>query len=393
LIVSTWLLIRAPLCGLVVLAALGLAAAAPMSAASSEPVPNSQDALTAEVLFPPSPFEATDKLRHVVYEIVVQNVTSLDLRLERFQAIDARRERVIASYGAAAITEIMISATAGPTNTLVPGEFGVLFVDITFPRHATIPARLVHRFVVSPSGDEARSKRLTVVGAETDVLRRPPLHVDPPLEGGNLLDLNGCCSKSGHARFINEVDGRLVVPQRYAIDFVRLEGESTFAGDPSKNESYFIFGDNVIAAAAGRVVAARDGMPENTPPNVPPEDVDTATGNYVLVEISSNRFALYAHLHTGSVRVGVGERVQRGQVLGLVGNTGNSTEAHLHFHVTDGPSPLGANGVPYDFRRFQLEGRVIGLETGTPTIVPADPPRTRNRELPLNGDILAFPPA
>ncbi len=388
---SMWLTsIRGGLCASALLATLALAAAVPTSAARSEPTASNPDPLTADVLFAPSPFSATDKRQHLVYEIAVQNVTSLELRLERLKVLDARRGKIVASYGGAEITEIMMGPTGEPTDTLEPGGFGFVFLDLRFSRDGRIPKQLVHRFVLSPTGAAVSSERLIMVGAETDVVRRRAVELGPPLRGGSLFAGNGCCSKSGHARALIPDDDRLVVPQRYAIDFLRLEGGSTFAGDPSKNESYFIFGDKVVAAASGRVVAARDGMAENTPPIEPPVDLDTAGGNYVLVDIGHNRFAFYAHLHTGSVRVSVGERVREGQVLGLVGNTGASSEPHLHFHVTDGPSPLLANGVPYVFRQFQLEGRVIGLETGNPAIVPADPPRTRRGQLPLDADIVGF---
>ena len=141
------------------------------------------------------------------------------------------------------------------------------------------------------------------------------------------------------------------------------------------------------------MIATRDGVPENTSPIEPPiTTAEALLGNYVVEALGGHRFALYAHLQTGSVRVRAGERVHRGQVLARVGNAGNSTEPHLHFHVTSGPSPIASDGVPYVFRSFRYDARLVGLDTGNPSIVPADPPRTRKRELPLDNDIIAFPP-
>jgi len=158
-----------------------------------------------------------------------------------------------------------------------------------------------------------------------------------------------------------------------------------------------VYGNQVIAAAPGRIVASRDGVPENTPPTPPPDiALNDLAGNFVTQDLGGGRFALYAHLQPGSVRVKPGQRVQRGQVLGLVGNSGNSTAPHLHFHVMDGPggpSNLAANGLPYVFDRFALDGRVTGLESNppAPTRIPADPPRQRTGQYPLTGDIITFP--
>ena len=68
-------------------------------------------------------------------------------------------------------------------------------------------------------------------------------------------------------------------------------------------------------------------------------------------------------LKTGSVRVKRGQKVKTGQVLGLLGNTGNSDAPHLHFHVMDGPSPLQSNGLPYTFKSFRGQGFVKDLDT------------------------------
>jgi hypothetical protein len=122
----------------------------------------------------------------------------------------------------------------------------------------------------------------------------------------------------------------------------------------------------------------------------PPPVLDTAAGNRVVEDLGGGRFALYAHKQPGSVTVAVGQRVERGQVLGKVGNSGNSTEPHLHFHVMDGAggaSALGANGLPYVFDRFTLVGNIPDITK--PVLVPAEHPRRRG-QLPLHGDLVAF---
>jgi hypothetical protein len=300
---------------------------------------------------------------------------------------------VLASYRGDQIVPLLLVVGAGqPTRTLQPGQTGVVFLDLTFPRTGSIPRRLEHRLVLTV-GDRSTAGQHTMSGIAVNLDSRAPIRIDRPLQGANLLAANGCCAKSTHARAVHLVGGRLVNAQRFAIDFVRFNGQSTFEGDPSRNDCYFIFGEPVLAVAPGRVIATRIDVPENTPPIEPPVTTSEALlGNYVVETLGEHRFAVYAHLHTGSVRVRVGEQLHRGQVLARVGNTGNSTEPHLHFHVTSGPSPVASDGVPYVFRSFQYQARLAGLDTGNPVVVPAGPPRTRERQLPLDNDIIAFPP-
>jgi hypothetical protein len=164
-----------------------------------------------------------------VYEIVVQNVTESEVELEHLKVIDAQHGEVVASFGDTELSGIMITS-AGPAPTLAPGAFGAFFLDLTFSRGQRIPARLVHRFVVEAGAGEDE-RRLS--GAPTAVLRREPVRAGLPLRGGNLVDFNGCCAKSSHARDIQEIGGRIFISQRFAIDFVRLVGGSTFAGGTS----------------------------------------------------------------------------------------------------------------------------------------------------------------
>ena len=377
--------------------ALGFALVMPAVSVSASRASASQaagtDPLTATLLTRPSPVLGTDKQRHVVYDFELGNVTGSRVRLERLQVTATSPPGVLATYrGNQIVPLLLVDGADRPTRTLKPGQTAIVFFDLTFARTGRIPPHLEHRLVLTV-GEGATARRQTMDGIAVQLASRAPVRIDRPLRGGHLIALNGCCAKSDHARAVLPIGGRLVIAQRFAIDFVRFHGLSTFAGDPSRNESYFIFGAPVLAVAPGRVIATRAGVPENTPPIEPPFTTFRALlGNYIVEAIGHHRFALYAHLQTSSLRVRTGDRVHRGQVLALVGNTGNSTEPHLHFHVTSGPSPLGSDGVPYVFRSFRYDARLVGLETGNPAIVPADPPRARERQLPLDNDIISFPP-
>jgi hypothetical protein len=225
---------------------------------------------------------------------------------------------------------------------------------------------------------------VSLTGAGTAVERREPITVSPPLRGSKLLGI------IAHAPVT--IDNRLRHAQRYAIDFARLNraADNLFDGDPQRNESYPIYGAEVLAAAPGTIVAIRDDMAENTPPIEPPFSTwDDVAGNRVVQHPGGDRDAVYAHLQPGSVRVRVGQRVEREQVLGRVGNTGISSGPHLHFQVTDGaggPSALDADGLPYVFDRFTLLVRIADL--AAPVLTPASPPPERADQYLLSGDVI-----
>jgi len=127
----------------------------------------------------------------------------------------------------------------------------------------------------------------------------------------------------------------------------------TFTGNAQDNRSYLAYGSDVLAVADATVAAVKDGIPENVPgptSRAVPITLDTIGGNHVVLDLGGGGFAFYAHLQPGNLRVKVGERVKAGHVLGLIGNSGNSTEPHLHFHVSNGVSPLGSEGLPYAIR-------------------------------------------
>ena len=88
---------------------------------------------------------------------------------------------------------------------------------------------------------------------------------------------------------------------------------------------------------------------------------------------------MYAHLRQGSVAVRTGQRVEAGDLLGEIGNSGSSTEPHLHFHVADGPSAVDADGLPWVLASYAVERGA--------------PPGQREGLLPGDGSVVAFPPS
>ncbi|HUT32570.1 MAG TPA: M23 family metallopeptidase [Planctomycetota bacterium] len=119
--------------------------------------------------------------------------------------------------------------------------------------------------------------------------------------------------------------------QRYALDFLGADADGkTRKGTGEANEDYCCFGREILAPADGIVTEAIDGVRDNTPGSMNPF---SALGNAVFVEHRPNEVSVLAHLKQGSVKVQAGERVRRGQVLGLCGNSGNSSEPHLHYHL------------------------------------------------------------
>ncbi len=124
-------------------------------------------------------------------------------------------------------------------------------------------------------------------------------------------------------------------PQRHAYDFVVWKDGSTFSGDGIALEDYYCYGQPVLAPAAGDVVTVVDDLPE-----VKPQvemDSEHPAGNHVVIQVAEGEYLFVAHMQPGSIQVRVGETVSAGQVIGLAGNSGNTSEPHIHVHLQDTP--------------------------------------------------------
>jgi hypothetical protein len=153
--------------------------------------------------------------------------------------------------------------------------------------------------------------------------------------------------------------------QRRATDLVMVDADGkTHRGDGKKNEDYLGYGQDVLAVADGTVVTVIDGVPDNVPGELNPSVLG---GNTVTVKHSDSLFSLYAHLQPGKMRVRVGAKVVKGTVLGACGNSGNSSEPHLHFQLQDALLFDRSWGVEPVFQgvRVVRDGKVTEVATYT----------------------------
>ncbi|HLS36351.1 MAG TPA: peptidoglycan DD-metalloendopeptidase family protein [Bacillota bacterium] len=135
--------------------------------------------------------------------------------------------------------------------------------------------------------------------------------------------------------------------QRYAFDFLKIKDGKSYEGDASKNESYFAFGEKYLAPAAGIVIETENIIPDNDP--VGDVDTENPAGNYVIIDHGNEEYSFLAHFKHGSIEVEEGDKVEQGDVLGLVGNSGNSSEPHIHFHVADAPDLEASKSIRINF--------------------------------------------
>jgi murein DD-endopeptidase MepM/ murein hydrolase activator NlpD len=344
-----------------------------------------------QVLVPIEPwaFEA-DGRWHLVYELQITNLGTWDCLLTRLAAVAGdSAAKPIASYSGAEL-EGMI-ARPGQTVTekakISPGAFAIVYVWLDFDRVEDVPAKFSHRIAMK-IGNYPEGITLDGVAVSTD--RKPVVVISAPLRGQNWVAANGPSNTSQHRRAFIPVNGRSYISQRFAIDWVQLNADGkTYQGDSEDNKNYRAYGAEIIAVADGVVTQTKDGIPQNIPnkPPVVPVTLETIGGNHVITEIGNGLYAFYAHLQPGSLRVKVGDKVHRGQVLGLLGNSGNSSEPHLHFHICNANSELACEGLPYAFATYELQGKGDGWK-------PSDShgaPVKEEMEIPTEDEVIRFP--
>lgn len=141
--------------------------------------------------------------------------------------------------------------------------------------------------------------------------------------------------------------------QRFAIDFLVLKNGESHTGEGGRLDTYFAYGRKILAPAAGRVVTVVDSLPDQ---EIGTSNPSTPYGNVVVIDHGSGEYSVLAHLQPRSVRVHPGDDVSAGDVIGLCGNSGNTSEPHLHFQLQNGPDLRDAEGLPARFSNLLVGG-------------------------------------
>lgn len=322
--------------------------------------------LETQTIIKPSVFYM-DGRGYLTYEVFISNVGVNPFKITRIDVLDGDNlDRTIASYDSQQILEMIKSfqltnSDARQSLILKPGAREVLFFMTKLAGKRDVPRKLSHRFILrSPEAsdlDEETSSDFLMHAAPVDVNPRLPVVIGPPLQGNHWLAANGPSNTSINRRTHITNHGVMFFPARFGVDFMQFgPSGKLYKNSTAKNENYYGYGANVYAVADGKVVAVYDGVPDNAPgAHNYKVTLDKLGGNYVLLDIGNKQYVYYAHLIPKSIKVKRGDVVQKGQVLGQVGNSGNSDAPHLHFQVTDKPSSLSAQGIPYGFDIFYME--------------------------------------
>lgn len=137
--------------------------------------------------------------------------------------------------------------------------------------------------------------------------------------------------------------------QKHAFDFIIVDAEGkSYQRSGTRNEDYYAFGKPLFAACDAMVDKVITGIRDNKPGTMNPKE---PFGNAVVLKTANNEYLVYAHFEQGTIKVKEGDQVKNGQLLGRCGNSGNSSEPHLHFHMQDGPDLKNAVGVKTFFRK------------------------------------------
>ena len=361
-----------------------------------------EDVLTPvvqSVLSPPRWYQGDDGRFHLQYELMLTNTVPLAIDVTEVEVLGDGRSVKVLSGDALQAAMSPLGSETGSTTKLPASSVGIVWLDLSFESKRQLPRQVSHRLTVDVGPGLPIGPTIVDTGATAQVPQQQAVVIGSPLRRGQWVALGGPAGP--HRRALQAIDGHLHLSQRFAVDFSALlddQGRS-HSGDPDQNSSYFNYGQPVLAV--GR---RHGGATRRTPSRIrsrtrsTPIPLADAGGNEIILKLDSGIYVGYGHLKPGTVRVEPGQRVRPGEVLGELGNSGNSSGPHLHLQLMTDPSFLDADGLPFVIDGFRLDGVVPSLEAflqadqdGTPVPIDTALSGDRHRQGITGIDVVTFP--
>jgi hypothetical protein len=239
------------------------------------------------------------------------------------------------------------------SNIVCPNDILVLLLpNIRFPFKKSIQEVIVNLYGRYEKGNKFKKEyRILPTVSFTD-------KYSFPLKGKWRVN-NGPGFYSIHRQAFLYYKGTLFNPQRFALDLVQVDEKlSTFREDGIVNDDYYAFGKPVFAPYAGKIVDVVWNIPDNIPQV---QNLEHPLGNYLIIQHDPSEYSMHCHLKHNSILVRKGEAISAGQILGLVGNSGNSSEPHLHFQISNSSDVKYSQGIPVVFKGigFLEDGDIV----------------------------------
>lgn len=287
-------------------------------------------------------------MERAFFHIVLENRSKAPMQIEwvRFDMVNSQGILFSGQYSGSALMDLFDSAidrkriepTAKQTLSLGAAErkaISDIFLD--FPK-GFIGENLLVEVDFKSEGKEASRK------SSIQLNRTPGFVGHLPFEGTWYVAAEHSYLDA-HKRFLAEA---------YAYDFLQIgpNGKS-YQRDGKSNADYYAYGKKVLAAKDGTVVLVRGDIAENVPGET--TNLTTPSGNVVIIDHGNNQFGYYAHLKPFTVTVKQGAHVKAGDILGEVGNSGDSPEPHLHFHIMNNADAAQGDGIPVVFENWKSQ--------------------------------------
>jgi hypothetical protein len=320
------------------------------SEGSDPVVPEEENPITINVTFAPIEVKSTDGKVNLVYSVEVSNFDKEGYQIKDFQVFNVANNSMICSISDTG-KHLLIHK---PLQESLPDDYyyyaGMYYATYRFSiglvlDPSQVPQKIKHRLILIKDGKEK-----IIEGEETAVLKGTIAVMSSPLKGERFVSANTTTFLNNHhPTYQFTYKAKTTVPERFCVDWNKIdETGSPFHGDKSVCENWYVYGQNVYAVAGGTVISVKDGMPDQSPVGTISNDLNlfNSDGNSVVIYISGG-YLMFCHFKPNSIVVKAGQTISKGDLIGQVGNSGNSGAPHLHFGLhTDFPYYI-SEGLPY----------------------------------------------